>query len=137
MAQELEPLQEALEKLPQEKQQIILQRFYSGPIMPPAMLVEIEGIIPGGANRVLQITEKEQAHRHKLDAVEVATYAWQARMSLLGGLMAFVFLILGIIYCAKNGYGLGVASLAGVAAFGVITRIIEVPARTKKSDTRT
>jgi uncharacterized membrane protein len=129
--QDLEPIQEALEKLPQEKQQVILERFYSGPIMPPAMLAEIEGIISGGANRVLQITEKEQAHRHRMESVEMATHAWQARISLVGGLLAFGCLIVGIVYCAANGYGWGVTSLAAVAAFGVITQIIQIPARTK------
>jgi uncharacterized membrane protein len=132
-AQDLEPLERAIEKLPEEKKQIILERFYSGPIMPPAMLVEVESIIPGGANRVLQITEKEQSHRHRIEAAEAETYAWQAKVSLVGGLLAFGLLVLGIIFCAANGYAWGVASLATVAAFGVITKIIGLPARSKKS----
>ena len=131
-SQDLEPLQEALEKLPQEKKQIILERFYSGPVMPPAMLAEVEGIIPGGANRILQITEKEQSHRHKVESIQIDTYAWQARVSLVGGLLAFVFLIVGIIYCAANGYAWGVASLATLGAFGVISHIIKIPSRNRK-----
>ena len=35
------------------------------------MVADVESIIPGGANRVLQITEKEQAHRHKIESAEV------------------------------------------------------------------
>jgi uncharacterized membrane protein len=35
------------------------------------VLADVESIIPGGANRVLQITEKEQAHRHKIESAEV------------------------------------------------------------------
>ena len=132
--QDLAPLQEALEKLPQEKQQIILERFYSGPIMPPAMLAEVEGIIPGGANRVLEITEKEQSHRHRMESAEMETHAWQARTSLVGGLLAFGSLVVGIVYCAANGYGWGVTSLAAVAAFGVITQIIQIPSRNKNRD---
>jgi uncharacterized membrane protein len=131
-SQDLEPLQEALEKLPQEKQQIILERFYSGPVMPPAMLAEVEGIIPGGANRILQITEKEQAHRHKVEATQMETYAWQAKVSLVGGLLAFVFLLAGIIFCAANGYAWGVASLATLGAFGVISHIIRIPSRNRQ-----
>src|SRR5271157_2838130 len=46
--QDLEPLQEALENLPQEQKEVILERlFYSGPVMPPGMLGEVGSTIPG------------------------------------------------------------------------------------------
>ena len=127
-AQDLEPLERAIEKLPEEKKQVILERlFYSGPVMPPAMLAEIDGIIPGGANRVLQLTEKEQAHRHKIEAAEAETYAWQAKVSLVGGLLAFGLLVVGIIWCAANGYAWGSPAWRRWRHSGSSLRLSECP----------
>lgn len=36
---------------------------WSGPLPPPAALEHFERIIPGGANRILSLVEKEQANR--------------------------------------------------------------------------
>jgi energy-converting hydrogenase Eha subunit B len=69
-----------------------------------------------------------------METAELGTHTWQVKGSLIGGVLAFGLLVLGIIYCAANGYGLGVGSLSVVAAFGVVSRIIELPSSGKKRD---
>ena len=131
-------VEKALQDIPKEKRTIIYRllakqnQFYSGPIMPPALLADLEKIVPGGANRALQLTEKEQAHRHHIEIRQNETFSWQVKISLLGGLAAFFGLIAGIIFCAANGYTWGVGSLAVISAFGVISHIVRLPLRSDK-----
>ena len=41
----------------------IIAAHWSGPLPPPAELARIDQVIPGGADRLLSMAEKEQAHR--------------------------------------------------------------------------
>jgi uncharacterized membrane protein len=41
---------------------------FMGPIPPPGMLAEYNNVIPNGADRVIKMAEKEQAHRHNIEA---------------------------------------------------------------------
>jgi Predicted membrane protein (DUF2335) len=41
----------------------IISTHWSGPLPPPAELEKIDQIIPGGADRLLRMAEKEQTHR--------------------------------------------------------------------------
>lgn len=43
---------------------------FEGPIPHPELLERYNSIVPGAAERILQMAEKEQAHRHKIDAQE-------------------------------------------------------------------
>ncbi len=42
----------------------IRREEYSGPLPQPAMLKGFEEIVPGAADRILSMAEREQAHRH-------------------------------------------------------------------------
>ncbi|EAB9748898.1 DUF2335 domain-containing protein [Salmonella enterica] len=54
--------------------QAIVCRHFQGPVPSPSMLKEYEQLMPGLANRLVELTEKEQAHRHKTvsDSIDVA-----------------------------------------------------------------
>jgi hypothetical protein len=41
----------------------IISAHWSGPLPPPSELEKIDQIIPGGADRLLRMAEKEQTHR--------------------------------------------------------------------------
>jgi hypothetical protein len=41
----------------------VISAHWSGPLPPPAELEKIDQIIPGGADRLLRMAEKEQTHR--------------------------------------------------------------------------
>ena len=118
----------------QEESIEMMAMHYEGPVMPPHLLREIEKIIPGGADRVLQLSEKEQAHRHEIVGIKTKTMAWQIKASPVFGVSAFVFLICGILYCTIYGYTSGVVTLGGIGAFGVITHIIKLPKSEKRQE---
>jgi len=46
---------------------LILERYYSGPLPHPAVLKQFEEFIPGSAERILKLFEKQTAHRQALE----------------------------------------------------------------------
>lgn len=43
---------------------------HSGPLPPPRQLIEYDKAVPGGAERIFQMAEREQAHRHEIQRSE-------------------------------------------------------------------
>ncbi|HHQ4525524.1 DUF2335 domain-containing protein [Aeromonas veronii] len=62
---------ELLERLIQkpEIKSMISREFFSGPLPPPKVLKSYETILPGTAERIIQMAEREQAHRHSIDTI--------------------------------------------------------------------
>ena len=64
-------LDQVLENLPEEKQaevvQLLVQQsaFFAGPLPPPEVLHGYEEILPGSADRVVQLAENEQQARQR------------------------------------------------------------------------
>lgn len=54
--------------------QAVVCQHFQGPVPPPAMLKEYEKLVPGLANRLVELTEKEQAHRHQVvsESIDIA-----------------------------------------------------------------
>ncbi len=68
---------------------------YSGPIPPPEMMREFDSIVPGAADRILSMAERQEAHRHSLEKAHVRSNLisqYIGQVSGLGGL-ALVFII--------------------------------------------
>lgn len=58
--------QAVLDVLPDDIRTSVIQAgsFY-GPLPPSAMYREYEDVLPGSANRLMELTENQQKHRHK------------------------------------------------------------------------
>lgn len=86
-----------------EIMEMVVQHAFQGPVPPPGMLAEYNKVVPGLANRLVELTEKEQAHRHgwmdgnlKLKSGMVSRGQWMAfTLSILILLMAFFFGVKG------------------------------------------
>lgn len=50
----------------------ILGQSYSGPIPPPAFLKAYEEIVPGSANRILSMAEKNSDHSIQMDKAQIS-----------------------------------------------------------------
>ena len=81
-----------------------------GPIPPPGILAGYNSIIPDGADRVIKMAEREQAHRYNIEASIVGKESFEKRVGLV---FAFILAlsVLGVssyllIFTEKSGYGL-------------------------------
>lgn len=99
---------------------------FSGPIPPPSLMAGYEKLLPGAADRILCMAEKQSDHRQKM---EMELLRSDARDSLLGIIFAFVLsitcLVAGVlIVFLNNNVGAAVCgSLLGVSGIASITGV--------------
>lgn len=68
-AQDLPANQETAQvsQIPQRRQTISAE-FFSGPVPHPSIIEHYERILPGAADRILKMSEKQSVHRHKIES---------------------------------------------------------------------
>ncbi|EFP0252342.1 DUF2335 domain-containing protein [Salmonella enterica] len=102
------------------KAQAIVLKHFQGPVPPPAMLKEYNDVIPGLANRLVELTEKEQSHRHNIESDNV-------EISRRGQIMSFVVVLI-IIFAAilfgLNGNTVLAGILVGIDLAALVTAFI-------------
>ena len=101
---------------------------WTGPLPTPADFHRYDATLPGAANRILQLAERQQSHRHNMEAgaLEIArtTIVSDSRRGYLGIILGFVIAMIGLlggiflVALGRGGFGLtlGLASLAGLVA---------------------
>jgi hypothetical protein len=119
-----------ISNLPDDVKTLVLKRISSsvsmtGPLPPPSILAGYEQVLPGAAERIVSMAEKEQDHRHSFDNKCQKT---DSRDSLLGILCGFVLgvaaLVAGVIVImrvpnkvgAVTGSVLGISGIASIVA---------------------
>jgi uncharacterized membrane protein len=97
-------------------------QHFRGPLPPPELLDHYEKILPGGAERIFRMAEKEQDHRHALEKTLPELAKWGQRFGFFLGMAG----ILGGVYLVATGKsieGFGVflvslGSLVGAYMYG-------------------
>lgn len=75
---------------------LVHQEAYQGPLPHPDLLVKYEEIIPGSAERILSMAEKEQRHRHQLEnEVIKKEIAQKGRGLYFGFTLALLIIVVG------------------------------------------
>lgn len=83
-------------------QQISLEQFI-GPIPPPRIVREYEEILPGSADRILSMSEREQAYRHKQEGALVQNTVFMQRRALAAGFVLALIITTGSIILISLG----------------------------------
>lgn len=100
--------------------QAIVCQHYQGPVPSPDMLREYEQVLPGLAERLVQLTEKEQKHRHGSDHTAYT-------LAIRGQSMAFavvVIIILAAVYFGATGNPVLAGILVGIDLAALVTAFI-------------
>ncbi len=104
---------------------------YQGPVPPPAIMEQLESIMPGAADRIFTMAEKEQAaaheHQRSYDANAGALIQTEHRQNTLALIFAFV-LCLTFSVCGTlliiNGHEVAGGSLIGTTLLGVTSSFL-------------
>lgn len=72
----------------------IIQSEFSGPIPPPNIIKGYEDVLPGSADRIIQMAEKQMEHRQDMEVIMTRS---ESRDGLLGVLFAFTLGICSLI----------------------------------------
>jgi uncharacterized membrane protein len=110
--------------------QIEISRHFSGPLPPPEVLKEYNDILPGLADRIMKMAEKQSTHRQKIEDNVIGSDAYRANAGLWMGVGVAVLSILAGTYLIAIGHdwagvSMGtvvVVALAGVFVYGSISR---------------
>jgi len=62
---------------------------WAGPLPPPQAIQKYEEIIPGAANRILEMTEKQQAHRFDMERKVIAGDSTRSLLGMIFGFITF------------------------------------------------
>ena len=111
--------------------------LYAGPIPPPEALAHYERTLPGAADRILKMSESQQAHRQ---ATETVVVNYEVRRGMAGlaagvGVTLAAFALAGALAAlGQTTFGfatamVAIASLAGVFVAGHFSRRKERAAR--------
>ena len=95
----------------------IISAHWSGPLPPPADLEKIDQIIPGGADGLLRMAEKEQAHR----------IADSKRGQYLGWSLAAAAVISAALVGVFHGPWQVSMALVGIPVLGAVQALIQGP----------
>ena len=122
---------------PQAFQARITGMTYSGPIPPPEIMRGFEELLPGSADRILVMAEKQEAHRHTL---EIANVRGNLASQRLGQLFALIIALAAIgcgtflLYTGHSleGFGTMFPALAGFAGIFIYGRRKQEQERAKK-----
>lgn len=111
---------------------------FSGPIPPPALLQQYNQIIPNGADRIMQMAERQSAHRESLELMVVTgNVKAQTRGTLYAFIICMVVILGGLwlLYTGKSIVGLVtiLGSLATLAGVFIVGRSKQAQERNKKS----
>lgn len=97
---------------------------FRGPLPPPALFEHYEQILPGSADRIMTMAEKEQAHRIAWEQAELRTAATQAVGGQIMGFIGLLALVGGAVFCASIGQTEVALAFLGTAVLGVIARFV-------------
>lgn len=101
------------------------EEFFSGPLPPPQHLDRYEKVLPGAAERIVAMAEREQRHRHGWENKHLWFDGVQGvGGQLLGGLV-LVALIAAAVYCAYIQQPAVAVAFFGVAVAGVVGVLIK------------
>ena len=86
--------EEVLKKIPQQQRDqvraLIYQRSHSGPLPVPEDLGQYNNIIENGAERIMQMAERNQAHRISQDATSLHA---EIRLAQTGQILGFLLAV--------------------------------------------
>lgn len=110
----------------------IVQSSFAGPIPPPEVIKGYESVLPGSAERLMKMAEKEQQHRFEIDNLLTKGYLSLNVRGQILGFMIVIALIVAIVYLTVEGHEYVAGGLTVVAvSLAVIFVLRKVPKNLK------
>ena len=112
-----------------------MQTFCSGPLPPPEAFEKYELILPGSADRILSMAEKQSEHRRELEKIVIRSEQGRASKGLWFGFLIGIISIIGgivLIWFDKSvsGFIVILSTLVSLVALFVLGK------KEKKDDLR-
>lgn len=114
------------------KSSVQLSETYSGPLPPPEALAKYDQIVPGAAERILQMAEKEMQHRHKNETHLSKSVTRTAIISIVFAFLSVIILSSLVFYALYKSFDTVAASIAVGSIAAIAGIFISVRSARKK-----
>jgi len=109
-----------------ERRAMSVEQF-SGPLPPPAILKGYEDILPGAADRIVRMAEKQSEHRQVLEKKVISVETFKSKVGLfLAFIICLYFMWIGyqlIIHDKKiTGFILALTPLGGIIGMFIVQK---------------
>lgn len=95
----------------------ITAHHFSGPLPPPEILRKYDELLPGSAERIIAMAERQGAHRQGLESEVVKSNCKNERLGMVFGFIICVMAIAAGIYAVTMGKeGFGIAAIISALA---------------------
>ena len=114
----------SLSQVGQDSRTIVRQEqtiAYSGPIPHPSDLAKYEQILPGAAERILAMAEKQSEHRQALESKVIESGIRKSERGLVFGLVIGVTALLVGGLCALLGKEIAASFIGGGGIVGLVS----------------
>jgi uncharacterized membrane protein len=97
---------------------------YSGPLPPPEILREFDQVVPGAAERIMRMAEKQQDHRIRLESKVITSDTYRSWAGLgLAGFLGFIIVGCGS-YLIFQGHDTAGATIITSTLIGLVTTFV-------------
>jgi len=127
----LKPAQKTQQKIISAVQQQIKTEQFQGPIPSPKILAGYEQLLPGAADRILTMAEKEENHRHAMDKMSLTAEtdglkneANDTKRGQYCGLIIGITAILAGTYTSVNGFPWAGSFIGAGGVIGLVSAFI-------------
>lgn len=124
-AEAVELVGEILEALPERQRGEIISRSFQGPLPPPEWFKQYDETAPGTAVRLVDMTAKEQEHRHSWERKALNRSFTDSLVGQVFGLIVALALIGGGVYCATINQPNVAIAFVGAGALGIVGNFIQ------------
>jgi len=122
----VEAILEEIISVPEERVKVlsVFQRFHSGPLPDPEALAAYNSIIPNGADRIMQMAEKQLDHRIDLENIVAPSRESQSKRGQIFALIiALTFAGVGVFSIMK-GYQIPATVAWGTTLVTIVSTFI-------------
>lgn len=97
---------------------------YSGPLPHPELLHKYEQVLPGLADRIVSMAERQSAHRQELERTVVNSDVRRSNLGLLAAFLITVMFLSASVALVVNGHEVAGATLGSVNIVGLVYAFI-------------
>lgn len=110
----------------------VTRHQWSGPLPPPAALASFDSIIPNGADRILRMSEQEQAHRISIEQAALQSNIASAKESqsqakrgqYVGAAAVYLAIIAAVITVFAGAHPFVSIALVSVPILGMVKALV-------------
>jgi uncharacterized membrane protein len=124
----LKRIEAVIEGLPPDERveyrEMVVQTMFNGPLPPPALYARYEEVLPGAAERIMALTEREQEHRHRFEADALHAEVRYSNLGMWLGAGVLFCVLIAACFCAYVGQNEVAIAIAGLGVAGVVGAFI-------------